>query len=127
MPKILGDCGPERGNAVIAKREPELESTEAARQFDRLLEESKALHWVVAERPRVVTGVGKRRSSRLWIAVEEKAAVKRLVEPFMGIERDRIRLGESSESFWVSHRRGAPVRAVHVEPQIVFAGDLGER
>ena len=116
--------------SVVLEGEPQLERAEPAGELDRLVEEREALDGVVARRLHVFGAVGEREPSDLGVAVEEDAAVERLVEPFVRVERDRVGLRHARELLRLRKCGRSAVGAVDVEPQTVPPRDvceLGER
>jgi len=69
-----------------------------------------------------------RAAQSVSLAHEEAAALERLIEPLVRVERDRVRELEASNLLTSAVREDgeATVRAVHVQPDAVGATDLGQ-
>src|SRR5262249_23367064 len=113
-----------------AHRQPKFQRAEAAREFHRLFEKCESLNRVKAELLRISTRVSESLSSDLGIAIEKAATIKWLKQPFMRVERDRIRFAQAAELFRCGERSQCPVGAINVQPQIGRTrkcGDLRQR
>src|SRR6185437_5968012 len=109
--------------AVVAEGEPQFKRTEAAREFERLFEESEAFNGVAAEYAGVVTGMRKSVSRCVGIAIKQAAAVQRLIQPFMWIERNGVGQFQSLKATARGNCRQCTVSSINVEPGIVLACD----
>jgi hypothetical protein len=67
--------------------------------------------------------VRERRPRTLGIAIEQAAAVERLVEPLVGIDRDRVRPVEAAKRLGNGQGGERAVGAVDVEPNAVLLRD----
>src|SRR5438309_6386811 len=118
-------------HAVVPQSQPNLQSSEAAREFDPVVPECERLHLsllldfdVVGISSKGCPGTGR-------IAKKQAATVDRRVKPFVRIERQRVSPLHAVEqsSLAVHHRPGRAVCAVNVKPEIVFHGharDFGQ-
>ena len=113
-------------SAVILQRQPELERAEAPRQLHRLLEKGEPLHRFVAEHAHIVAAVREGRAGHCRIPIEQAAAVDRLVQPFVRIERQRIGLLQPAKLFGHRQRSESAIGAVDVQPQVLALGDVSD-
>lgn len=115
----------ERFGAEVADREPDLQRSRAASELQTAVTEIDFVTAVVAE---VVRRDRKRPLQETRFADEHAAALDRLVEPFVRVERDRVgqldagqqpapATGERSEAF---------ICGVHMQPQPTLPTQCGQ-
>ena len=122
------DRGPERVEPEGLDRQPDLERAPAARELEPEVGEVDlaVLDLGVLE---VVGHDLERAAQQPSVAHEEAAALHRLVEPLVRVERDRVRrldAGQRRAAALGEHREPA-VRGVDVQPHAVAAADVGQR
>ena len=124
MPQIFGDRLAKRREAVVAQRHPQLHGAESSRQLQRFFEKRIPLHRVCARGTSIVATMGERLSRPFGRPIEQTAAVERLIQPFVRVERNRVRKFQTIEFDPIGHCRQSAIGAVNVKPCIVALGDL---
>src|SRR5215813_10689661 len=113
----------ERFHTVVPQGQPQFESTEPARQFDRFLKKREAFNRVVAQNTGVVAGVRESFARSVTIPIKQTTAVQWLVQPLVWIEGDRIRQFQALEPVARGQCGQSAVGAVHMEPDAMFSCD----
>src|SRR6266511_1396973 len=90
----LGGIVSSRGSAATATAS----GPETVARPRSLLEEREPFDGVFAEASSVVAAVGERLTCNLGVAIQQDAAIEGLIQPLVGIERDRVRLIKTLES-----------------------------
>src|SRR5581483_8823090 len=85
--EVSGNRVAEGAQAVVAQRQPQLQRAEAPRKFQRLFKKREPFDWIFTQGTRIFTGMTEGRAGILRIAKKQAAAVQRLVQPFMRVER----------------------------------------
>ena len=57
------------------------------------------------------------------VLIEEHPTIHRLIEPFVKVDRERIGLSQPAKLLGHYECRRHPVRAIHVQPQSMFAAE----
>ena len=121
------DRAPERAEPEVLDRAPDLERARHPGQLEAEVGEVD----LAVDRARFLQVVGRDRERvpQLGaVADEQAAALVRLVEPLVRVERDRVRVldpGELPAPALVEHREPA-VRRVHVQPHVLLVAQLDE-
>ena len=124
---VTVDRSPERVDAERAQGQPELECTRGSRELEALVGEVDDA-FVDLRVAQVVRGDLERTPERVRVAHEHAAALVRLVQPLVRVERDRIGEREIAErrSAAVGQHGEAAVRRIALEPDVALAADGGE-
>src|SRR5262249_53327104 len=107
----------------VRQGQPQFESTEPARQFDRFLKKREAFDRVVAQNTGVVAGVRESFACSFAIPIKQTTAVQWLVQPLVWIEGDRIRQFQALESVARGQCGQSAVGAVNMEPDAMLSCD----
>jgi hypothetical protein len=102
--EIGADRGAELADAVIAERQPQLERPGPAGQLEGFFEEREASTWS-PDRGLAYSPVSAKAARGARVAVQQRPAIRRLVQPFVGVEGDRVSLRQAGEQLGSSHRR----------------------
>ena len=116
---------PERVEAEVVDREPDLQRPRAARELHAAISEVDLIALVVGE----VIGVDRERLlEAATVAHEHAAALDRLVKPLVWIKRHRIGALDAGQRLATPlGQRGEPtVGGIDMEPQTLVAAEVGE-
>jgi hypothetical protein len=76
----------EPAQAVVAHREPHLQCPEPPRKLHRFFEEREPFDGILGHGLRVIAGVGEGLGGDPPVAIQQRAAVDGLVQPFVQVE-----------------------------------------
>ena len=117
--EILPDGLSKRRQPMVTERQPELQRAKTPRELHRLFEEGKAFNGIRIELPGIGAGIGECLARDRRIPVQEATTIKRLVEPFVRIQRQGIGMFKSLKLLRSRNGGECPVSTIHVELGLV--------
>src|SRR5437763_3464031 len=126
--EILLNCFAQRPKADAFQQHPNFERAKTPGKLRPVIPKGKNFVRFLSDDAGIFRFVGEGGASCLRIAIQDAAAIDWKVKPFVGIERERIRVrdrGEQRPRRW-SQRRESAVSTVNVQPKIKAPRDFAD-
>src|SRR3954469_10756557 len=111
-----------RGSAAIAIASV----LESAARAPAIIKEREALDRILVQRVRVRAGMRESSARGPAVAVQQAAAIYRLVKPLVRIKRERVGFCKAVKFLRRGDGGQSAISAINVEPRVVSASDTGD-